>query len=146
MTSFSNKTIEALKMAVREMTDAIPHLDIHFDDYFEAINACKEALASLESDALAEAEKQAPLAWIKTVELLYIKAHKAEGIKHWKTNLGLKPEPDDSPLYTHPATWQSLSDLEVAFIAEPFYDDDNLIVNEFGFARAIEQALKEKNT
>ena len=35
---------EALKMAIREMTDAIPHLDIHFDDYFEAIQACKEAL------------------------------------------------------------------------------------------------------
>ena len=35
---------EALKMAIKEMTDAIPHLDIHFDDYFEAINACKEAL------------------------------------------------------------------------------------------------------
>ena len=35
---------KALKMAIKEMTDAIPHLDIHFDDYFEAINACKEAL------------------------------------------------------------------------------------------------------
>ena len=34
----------SLKRAIKEMTDAIPHLDIHFDDYFEAIQACKEAL------------------------------------------------------------------------------------------------------
>ena len=48
---------------------------------------------------------------------------------------------------THPApSWQGLSDTEIAFMAVPFYDADNLIANEFGFARFIEQALKEKNT
>ena len=49
---------EALKMAIKEMTDAIPHLDIHFDDYFEAINACKEALKQPEGKEFFERGKE----------------------------------------------------------------------------------------
>lgn len=56
----NTQTQKALKMAIKEMTDAIPHLDIHFDDYFEAIQACKEALAEHE-------------AWQKQIQ--YAKAH-----------------------------------------------------------------------
>ena len=112
-----------------------------------------------------EQPAQEPVAWIKEVEVLYIKAHKADGIKNWKTNLGLKPEPDDVPLYTHPhqwqvdkcqygmwrcdmhhrcehpPKWQELTDDEIAYIVN---DTDTLFDLE-DFARTIEQALKEKN-
>ena len=81
-----NKKDEALKMAIREMKDAIPHLDIHFDDYFEAIKKCEEALA----------EKQ---------------------------------------------EWQSLSDDEI----EKIQLANGGFYKSVSFARAIEQALKEKN-
>jgi len=152
-----------------------------------AINACEEALEQpaeprLVSYALdgstctlnidgeevyfnREQPAQEPVAWIKEVEVLYIKAHKADGIKNWKTNLGLKPEPDDVPLYTHPhqwqvdkcqygmwrcdmhhrcehpPKWQELTDDEIAYIVN---DTDTLFDLE-DFARTIEQALKEKN-
>lgn len=52
---------KALKMAIKEMTDAIPNLDIHFDDYFEAINACKEALEQPIKESLIT--EQEPIAW-----------------------------------------------------------------------------------
>ena len=48
------------------------------------------------------------------------------------------------PLYTHPApSWQGLSDDEIAVIIGngAFYE-----LGDLEFARAIEQALKEKNT
>jgi len=129
---------EALKMAIKEMTDAIPHLDIHFDDYFEAINACKEALQSQEQENEASSLRE-PVAWIKSIELLYMKAYK-ENIMTWKTNLGLKPEPDDSPLYTHPKEWQELSDEEVISIYGHYEKVDWEKVN------AIMDKMKEKNT
>lgn len=41
-----------------------------------------------------------PVAWIKIRELLYMQAVAEHGATDWKTNLGLKPEPDDEGLYT----------------------------------------------
>jgi len=46
--------------------------------------------------------EQEPVAWIKERELLYMQAVAAHGKTDWKTNLGLKPEDDDVPLYTAP--------------------------------------------
>jgi hypothetical protein len=43
-----------------------------------------------------------PVAWIKEQELAYMSAAAGIGEAHWKTNLGLKPEPGDVPLYTAP--------------------------------------------
>jgi len=85
---------------------------------------------------------QEPVAWIKEFELLYMKAHKAAKIMNWKTNLGLKPEPDDVPLYTHPHQWQGLTDDEIKeiWLKLPQFP------NHFDISRAIEQALKEKNS
>ena len=117
------------------------------DEWYEetikkAINACKEALE--EPAQMSANESLEPVAWIKEVEVLYMKAHKADGIKNWKTNLGLKPEPDDVPLYTHPApSWQGLSQHEINNIGVDCQENDD--VDLWKFARAIEQALKEKN-
>ena len=41
-----------------------------------------------------------PIAWIKIRELAYMQAVQEHGATEWKTNLGLKPEPDDEGLYT----------------------------------------------
>ena len=41
-----------------------------------------------------------PIAWIKVRELSYMQAVAERGATEWKTNLGLKPEPDDEGLYT----------------------------------------------
>ena len=41
-----------------------------------------------------------PVAWIKVRELTAMKAVAEHGAEEWKTNLGLKPEPDDEGLYT----------------------------------------------
>lgn len=43
-----------------------------------------------------------PIAWIKARELTYMKAVVEHGATEWKTNLGLKPEDGDVPLYTAP--------------------------------------------
>lgn len=164
-----NKQIEALKM-----------LDDWLDDYTP--DEVRKAL----QEALAEAEKQEPVAVIETyndtptsttksftirkrVRLLdhvenlplgNLYTHPAPAEKQepyaWEINhLGATSPPpyivkhnpiykNDSntrviPLFTHPATWQSLSDDEIC---------DILISNDWDmmtFARAIEKALKEKN-
>jgi hypothetical protein len=41
-----------------------------------------------------------PVAWIKIRELSYMQAVHERGATEWRTNLGLKPEPDDEGLYT----------------------------------------------
>lgn len=79
----------------------------------QVIEACKEALEEAENPELV------------AVQYLY------------------RTDPDNPeiiPLYTHPATWHSLSDDEIDNIWSMNF--------EFGFracARAIEQALKELN-
>jgi hypothetical protein len=52
--------------------------------------------------AIEQAEKQEPVAWIKGQELAYMSAAAGIGEVQWKTNLGLRPEPGDVPLYTKP--------------------------------------------
>ena len=123
-----NKQIEALKMAVREMSVyAMQHANdwlIEDVDLLKAINACKEALAEAESESSSQ-----PVAWLSTES---------------KANEIIK---------THPATWQSLSDDEIKQCATKLgymwtpekyltFAMDTILMQ---FARAIEQALKEKN-
>ena len=166
---------EALKMAIDTLIKA--NYDEKFmelclgDEWYEetiekAINACKEALDTKQVCENA-APAQEPVAWIKEVEVLYMKAHKADGIMNWKTNLGLKPEPDDIPLYTHPAPqpaqeyvildgikykkpythphqWQGLTDEEMDKIFDETTIEKGIVFHRTLF-KAIEQALKEKN-
>ena len=42
-------------------------------------------------------------------------------------------------------SWQGLSDKEYMVLASNFTDDENMVVDEIGFAHAIEQALRNKN-
>jgi hypothetical protein len=80
-----------------------------------------------------------PVAWIKESEIAGMSASAGLGIFEWKTNLGLKPEPGDVPLYTAPREWVGLTNEEiVGFIA---FDGASLA----DFIRCIEAKLKEKN-
>ena len=50
-----------------------------------------------------------PVAWIKKKEIGYMEVTKKCGAKDYATNLGLVPEDDDIPLYTHPVKELHLS-------------------------------------
>ncbi len=110
-----------------------------------------------------------PVAWIKIRELSYMQAVAEHGATDWKTNLGLKPEPDDEGLYTETQVqkmresfeqsvtdpenqpsqygtvlmkeWVGLTDEE---IADEYFDNWSMS-QMVAFARAIEAKLKEKN-
>lgn len=141
-----NKTQEALKMAIEAMEntklgDAAFGLapSIILDD---AINACKEALEQ-------PAQKPVDVARVQV-----------DGSVEWRPDL---PDlPVGTKLYTHPYQWQGLTDehlLGQLFGIRFQRHTENLMSNPpqikysytiqesdlIKFARAIEQALKEKN-
>ncbi len=144
---------EALKMAIEQMQHLIK---IYVpspewigtaiqEDCYEAINACKEALEQPEGKEFFERGKevarwadkqvQEPVAWI-------VGNH---GHCTTKKDWAEKYSNHIKPLYTHPHQWQGLSDDEIDALEHndfTCWGRDDLIV----FARAIEQALKEKNT
>lgn len=101
-----NKQIEALKMAI----EALEGIDECFWEH-TVLQACKEALA--------EAEKQEPVALIR------------------HENGNFSPAP----------SWQSLSDNEINKLADKYSEPlPNGEIFHFDlFARAIEAKLKEKN-
>ena len=125
-----NKQIEALKMAIEALEKAqhAMQTDSGVDVIEEALNACKEAL---------ESQEQEPVAWIiqsenrnGTPSEPYAMMGRYKDVKD-NCDFG-----EPIPLYTHPV--QPLTNQEIHEIAE---QDLEL----FDFARAIEQALKEKN-
>jgi hypothetical protein len=85
-----------------------------------------------------------PVAWIKESEIAGMSASAGLGIFEWKTNLGLKPESGDVPLYTAPREWVGLTDEEIKEIVGPWGDTPIK-----GYTRKlfdqIEDKLKEKN-
>ena len=99
----------------------------------------RELLAmAFEGGRQSVAEKQEPVAWMNINGDIVSNVHKEEGNKFSVQEIPFSTY--TTPLYTHPATWQSLSDDEIDNIWSMNF--------EFGFracARAIEQALKEKN-
>ncbi len=125
-----NKQIEALKMAI----EALESIELLCDDkrwYLigSARKYCKEALA--------EAEKHEPVAWMYERE-------NGAAILEFYGDLDFKGM-KAIPLYTHPATWQSLSDEEKWNLINNSdipadYDHEVLAI-----AHAIDAKLKEKN-
>ena len=158
-----NKQIEALKMAV-EALDALEYHDnlIEYDAYRIDKDFDLDNVRNACNDALAEAEKQEPVAWMRRK---YDSGTNPVAVEWDYSDIQIFKH--DIPLYTHPnqellneywemgynqcletnkkfpipATWQSLSDDEIWDVIEglgerPSYQET---------ARAIEQALKEKN-
>ena len=125
-----NKQIEALKMAIEslETADAIvaEYSGVYFERIQPAIQACKEALA--------ESEKQEPVAWME--EYQSCKVNGDERLCHSDKVFRLV-----QLLASQSKEWQSLSDGEIAELNPHCYADEL----DLDFARAIEQALKEKN-
>jgi hypothetical protein len=112
---------EKLDLIQKNYSDLVLKYNILDKNYKEL---CKEAL---------EQPAQEPVAW-----------KDEEGI--WEFEWESYSE-NKKPLYTHPhqvvptSTWQGLTDDEInSFYGKSTYEGLN------GFARAIEQALKEKNT
>jgi hypothetical protein len=122
----NKQTQEALKMAHKtfmQLNERSPRKDDGSGYFDKEINACKEAL---------EEPAQEPVAWI-------VGNH---GHCTTKKDWAEKYSNHIKPLYTHPHQWQGLTDDEIARL---------VLINEVdksgdtGFAKLIEQALKEKN-
>ena len=80
-----------------------------------------------------------PVAWINEEEIGIMYAMKLQGAKDWKTNLGLMPEENDIPLYTHPA---DLTDDEIIEIWSGMETDTG--EQNIAFARAILRKAQQR--
>jgi hypothetical protein len=156
-----DKTQEALKMAIEAMSCISQSRG---DPLLKAIRACKEALEQPVCKKCGkptqqgecfygcrqEQPAQEPVAWMS-------KMGSFTAIAETKKQLPKGAEP--IPLYTHPHQWQGLTDDEINKLIlnggyldcvldyEPKVDKINVLEHELlRIARAIEQALKEKNT
>ena len=138
----------ALKMAIEALESAYGVLECEGMipiGYESAIQACKEALEQEQSFAEKTAQMSFMSLWdayttLKMkLEALEQSAQKPVAlIRHENGNFSPAP------------SWQGLSDDEMNKIADKCYTLQTSVsdyeFNEFEFARAIEQALKEKNT
>jgi hypothetical protein len=137
---------EALKMAIDVLQN---YAQADSPVWRKALNACKEALKQktvLERDynfmrdlaiGLEEALEQPaqePVAWI-------VGNH---GHCTTKKDWAEKYSNHIKPLYTHPHQWQGLTDDEIGNLITPY--EYSVHPDLDGLTRAIEQALKEKNT
>ena len=132
---------EALKMAIDDLelcngAQTVEEIIIYTHD---AIKACKEAL---------EQPAQEPVAWneeeFNAIAYAYrsCPAHEIEMISERYQDLV-----DYVLSITHPApSWQGLSDDEIDSVWFEVVKENNFEGTGKYFARAIEQALKEKNT
>ena len=127
---------EAMQMALEALEDANDVARMEFSDenyYSEAINALRQALE----------EKQEPVAWISDSPT------KGNGKQlHWTKAEAWRWSSNITPLYTAPPKkqWVGLTDDEVFELADTNLYDGGKNYGVLAFAKAIEQALKEKNT
>lgn len=114
-----NKTTEALKMAIEALQNNQTYdwkgnpLTALDEANEKVINACKEALAEAESESSSQL-----VAWYGIGDMhvwkLNLEEDKDATLK--VVNRPLANNENWKPLYTHPATWQSLSDDEITEI------------------------------
>jgi hypothetical protein len=127
----NSQTQEALKMAIEaleEAEDIIEGKTTQGGYFYKAIQACKEAL---------EQPAQEPVA-LKFPTMLR-KMWSGGEVQEWLDK--------QQSLYSHPApSWQGLSDDEIDAVWFEVVKENNFEGAGKYFARAIEQALKEKNT
>jgi hypothetical protein len=120
---------EALKMAIEAL--------LYGTDHTNAVKACKEAL---------EQPAQEPVAWYGK-DTAFSKANKifVFNNKDDADAYGMRKSVSIIPLYTNPHQWKKLKDDEIQSITWQIWGADAL-EPELDYARAIEQALKDKNT
>jgi hypothetical protein len=117
----------ALREAAQQVLEAMKKITAHPKNFWDL----EEEIAAL-STALAE-QQQKPVAWqwLNTA--------------HFRKNLPANAESGAwNPLYTAPPRreWQRLTNEEIY----PLYNEPRSDAEMLEFARAVEQALKEKNT
>jgi hypothetical protein len=127
---------EALKMAIdllesmKTGAETFQQSSIHI-----VCSICEEAL---EAEQIFQAQE--PVAYLsedkKSVITRLMRVRRTEDEMNGKV---IKDFP--MPLYTHPHQWQGLTDEEIRHCLYEFNTQDFI-----QFARAIEQALKDKNT
>ena len=106
-----------------------------FDD---AVKALRQALET----------EQEPVAWITNGGKGELWWHRSSKFDEEGNLIG--PNPDDIPLYTAPLKkeWVGLTDKEIqdlGYLSEKFDASNSEWFDRWGFARAIEQSLREKN-
>lgn len=165
----NTQTQEALKMAIANIGWA-DHLHDWHDGLYEALNACKKALEpdrtgmvyyknnackakdAKSPDCICWTPKQSAQEPVEVYGILddgdyvSVEATKEGAIKQCDFMNKHDCNCTYKPLYTHPHQWQGLSDDEISkvIIDEQIPVRTGKTANRF--ARAIEQALKEKNT
>lgn len=138
-----DKRIEALRLAIEALENSLTRFNTYNELQHEAIQACIDALESQtnpEFDVVYHNVKQPaqePVAIVTGGDETWIDA---DTINNVIIPVGTK-------LYTHPApSWQGLSDDEIVWLQAEHDIDSGLTEHSVNdFARAIEQALKEKN-
>ena len=146
-----NKQTEALKMAIEALESAYGVLECEGMipiGYESAIQACKEALAQpaknirdsfnemLEDKVSYYKNKQSAQKPVAKGFIRSLVSIDKNGIETWK----------EEPFYTSAPSWQGLSDDEIDDVWFEVVKENNFEGTGKYFARAIEQALKEKNT
>jgi hypothetical protein len=99
----------------------------------------KGHVSRLRKEALRQAleTEQEPVAWIS-------EGGDVSRSKRYMDEMGFKC----NPLYTAPKQWVSLTDEEIqdlSYLSQKIDEGNAAWFDRWGFARAIEQALKEKN-
>ena len=132
---------EALKLALEA-------LEFYYDLYKEkgdanAITAIKEALANEALEKMAENARELGLDYEPEPVPVAVVRWNDIGHISWRTHVMLS---DDTPLYTTPPqrTWVGLTDEEILSISADCAATHQHM--DIQFARAIEAALKAKNT
>lgn len=166
---------EALKMAIKAMTNADKSINEFFEGLVKlgvpkrllkidkstklvpAINACKKSLEQPEPRLFLDLSgsngnhpvnppAQEPVAWIyfhsRMEPNVDVQFEEPEIKKSFDYDVTWK-----KPLYTHPHQWQELTEDEIAkcFGEVMIVNGTSSEFTPINFARAIEQALKEKN-
>jgi len=132
---------EAIEEAIEVLEDAGAEMltETGNENYYgEAITALRKALET----------EQEPVAWITNGGKGELWWHQSSKFDEEGNLIG--PNPDDIPLYTAPLKkeWVGLTDKEIqdlGYLSEKFDASNSEWFDRWGFARAIEQALREKN-
>ena len=140
-------SIEAMKLALEVLTDKG---QLHPDDYKEKKN---EAITALRT-AIAQAEKQEPVAWEDVLGAIARGwAHPENARKPIDVQLAVAIAKEIQDMYTAPPaaqrTWVGLTDEEIFSVLgnlQRKYNGPPTEDSRVVFALAIEAKLKEKNT
>jgi hypothetical protein len=125
---------EAMQMALEALEDSndVARMEFSDEDYYsEAINALRQAL---------EAEQE-PVAWASSLDF----DDDDQEVIPAKDKGKLGTSNCDIPLYATPKQWVGLTDDVVFELADTNLYEGGKNFGVLAFAKAIEQALKEKN-